>query len=166
MRHNDNGILNMSSLANALAVLLAAFALPPLLLFLPALYADGIFTNLSTIVPRYRNPNLNQRRVNHRMSGMRQILEHCFADHRSMFGLFSNPSRLQLFFTGIYVRKLLLTSFLVLNCRYCLTGVRSAVFGVPPLSLEAYLPLDEVLEPAPEPALDNVNTYDYQYVYN
>jgi len=165
MRHNDNGVLNMSNLANVLADLLAPFALPPLFLFLPALYADGIFTVLSTILPRYRNPTLIQRRINQRMSGMRQILEHCFADHRAMFGLFSNPSRLRLFFTGVYVRKLLLTSFLILNCRYCLTGVRSSVFNLPPLSLEEYLPLDEALDPAPELDLGGVDTYDYQYMY-
>lgn len=162
MRHNDNGILNMSNLANALATLLAPLALPPLGLFLPALYADGIFASLSTIMPRYRSPNDTQKRINIRMSGMRQIIEHSFADHKTMFALFGSPARLRLFFTGVFVRKMLLTSFLILNCRYCLTGVRSSVFGIPPLSLEKYLPLDEVLAPAP-PESDNV--FDYQYVY-
>lgn len=155
----------MSNLANALSRLLARFALPPNGRFLPALYADGIFANLSTIIPRYRNPDLNQRRINMRMSAMRQIIEHCFADHRNMFHLFRQPVQLRLFFTGVYVRKLLLTSFLILNCRYCLTGVRSSVFGVPPLSLEEYLPLDEELEPAPEGTNDE-ERYDYHYVYD
>lgn len=166
MRHNDNGMLNMSNLANYLSRLLAPFALPPNFTFLPALYADGIFAVLSTIIPRYRNPNRNERRINMRMSGMRQIIEHAFADHRAMFGLFRNPARLRLFFTGVYVRKLLLTSFLVLNCRYCLTEVRSGVFGLPSLSLDEYLPLEEVLEQAPEPRLEEEGMYTYQHVYN
>lgn len=163
LRHNDNGILNMSNLANYLSELLSAFALPPSGRFLPALYADGIFANLSTIIPRYRNADLDQRRINMRMSAMRQIIEHCLADHRNMFRLFTRPARLRLFFTGVYVRKLLLSSFLILNCRYCLTGARSSVFNVPPLSLEEYLPLDEALEMAPvEP---NEVGLDYHYVY-
>ena len=53
LRHNDNGILNMSGLNSYLCRLWDGMQIPPSFRYLPALYGDGIFQLLSAIIPRY-----------------------------------------------------------------------------------------------------------------
>lgn len=137
MRHNDNAMVNMSNLNGYLETILSPFALPPHGLFLPALYADGIFaSDWSAIIPRYRRPNLYEQRINARMSGMRQIEEHCFADHNNLFRLIRTPYMLSLFRSGEYTMKLIFSSFLLQNCYYCMNETRSRIFGLRPPTLE------------------------------
>jgi hypothetical protein len=86
------------------------------------------------------------------MSAQRIHIEHCFADHNNLFGMFFRHSwRLQLFNGGEHVRRLITVSFLIQNCYYCVHESRSAFFpeaGRAP-TLTQYLPLDEEITPAP-----------------
>jgi hypothetical protein len=105
LRHNDNGMLNMSGLNAYLISLFGRdYRLPPFD-FLPALYGDGIIQVLETIVPRYRGPvetsadgitrrevlDTFEARMNLRMSGCRQSVEHCFSQHKNLFRVFTCP---------------------------------------------------------------------------
>jgi hypothetical protein len=149
IRHNDNGVLNMSGLNAYLVSLLHRLAIPPSN-FLPALYGDGIFQVLETLIPRYRGTlTLRQRRMNLRMSGLRQSVEHCFAHHKNIFRLFSKKIGLSIYMSGETIRKLILVSFFVLNCYFCFNETMSGYFQLQPPTLEDYLPLDEELEEAP-----------------
>lgn len=160
LRHNDQGMINMSVICNYLISLLQNIQLPPIGL-LPSLYADGIFTPQPVISPRYRNPNEWETRFNCRMAGIRQYEEFFFADHQNLFKLFSMGWKLKLFRRGKYIRKLSLMSFFVLNCYYCLNNSRSNFFRLSSLSINEYLPLDENLIPPPVVNLGEV--YDYHY---
>lgn len=62
LRNSDSGLLNMSNLNDYLSGLLeeAGMRLPQAGNQLPAVYADGMFPQLSCIVARYRNPQLTR----------------------------------------------------------------------------------------------------------
>ena len=160
MRQNDNGVQNISGLNNYLLRLLQntglVFGGLP-----PALYCDGIFGVLATIVPRFvGNITQEQRLLNMRMSSVRQIIEHVFADHYTLFRLFWVPHYLRLMVQGPQVRKLALNSFFIQNCFSCLNGTRSRYFGQLPPTLEEYIPLEEILEPPPAVDLGNIWEFD------
>ena len=82
---------------------------------LPAVYADGVFPNLATIVARFNNGTEEQQWINQRMSSVRQSIEHLFALHQTTFDLFSIPNRLKLLLKGQYVSKMILMYFFVLS---------------------------------------------------
>ena len=156
IRQNDNGVQNISGLNNYLLGLLAGIFIGGLL---PALYCDGIFATLATILPRFTNPTPELHLLNMRMASLWQSIEHVFGDHRTRFKLFSVPHYLHLFNSGVKVRRMSLVSFFVLNCFYCIDGTRCRYFGQVPPSLEDYLPLDEVL--LPPPAVNLGTVWDY-----
>ena len=157
LRQNDNGVQNMSGLNDYLCQLLNGCLLVSGLF--PALYTDGIFAVLATILPRFRNPTPEQRLLNLLMASVREVIEHVFADHHNLLGLFKVPEFLWLYSRGVEIRRLCMVSFFVLNSFYCLDGQRCRYFGQDPPTLEQYLPLDEVL--APPPAVDLGDTWEY-----
>ena len=59
----------------------------------PAVYGDGIFPQLATIVTRYGMANENEDRVNRRLASARQSIEHLFGLHKNLIGLFNIPQR-------------------------------------------------------------------------
>ena len=126
---------------------------------LPAVYGDGVFPQLATIVARYSNATSEQSRINSQMSSVRQSIEHLFALHRNTFSLFTIPNRLKLLVCGRDVMKLMLVSFFILNCFTCFN--ETDYFEIRPPTIEEYLPLDETLIPAPE-----VNEEEYGPLYN
>eukprot|EP00956_Cyclotella_meneghiniana_P018837 scaffold31724_cov60-Cyclotella_meneghiniana.AAC.5 len=158
LRHNDNGVQNMSGLNNYLVELFIGAGILIGGLY-PCLYCDGIFAVLATILPRFLNPTHEQHLVNIRLSSLRVVIEHVFGDHRMRFKLFHVPARLRLFTDGVKVRRLCLVSFFILNCYNCLIGTRCRYFGQIPPTLAEYLPLDEVL--VPPPAVNLGDVWDY-----
>ena len=155
-RQNDNVVQKMSGLNNYLLELLAGIFIGGLY---PCLYCDGIFRILVTILPRFTKPTPKLHLLNVRMASLRECIEHLFADHRNRFKLFSVPRFLHLFNRGVKVRRLCLDSFSTLNCYNCISGTRCRTFGQIPPTLEAYLPLDEVL--LPPPAVNLGVVWDY-----
>ncbi len=84
MRQNDNGVQNMSGLNNYLLDLLHGIFIGGLF---PALYCDGIFAVLATILPRFRNPTNDLHILNMRLASLRECIEHVLGDHRNQFGI-------------------------------------------------------------------------------
>jgi hypothetical protein len=113
----------------------------------PCLYFDGMFPNLATIVPRFVNPSPEQILQNIIFTSQRQCIEHVFGDHRTHFKWFGMHPRLHLFYQSVTIQRECLLSFFMLNCYYCIDGMRGSYFKCTPPSLQEYLPLDEVLEP-------------------
>jgi hypothetical protein len=161
LRQNDNGVQNISGLNNYLLNRLRGIFVGGLF---PCLYCDGIFATLSTILPRFNNPSPELQLLNMRLASLRQCIEHVFADHRIRFKLFGVPHYLHLFNQGVKVRRMSLVSFFILNCFYCIGGMRCRYFGHVPPTLEDYLPIDELLSPPPAVNLGNV--WDYGHVNN
>ena len=161
-RVSDSGLLNMSGLDTYLSRLLNEFdmKLPAAFNQLPALYGDGIFPQLCSIIARYSMGNENEQRVNRRLASVRQSIEHIFALHTNLFGLFTIPKRFQLLVHGLQCRKMVLNSFFLLNCHVCFNESPNN-FNIRPPTIEEYLPLDEVMKPAPI-----VNDEDLGEVYN
>jgi hypothetical protein len=83
------------------------------------------------------------------MAAQRIALERLFAEHHNNFQIFQRIDLLRLYRTGYYVHNMILVSFLIMNCQNCFTHTSSTMFGLAPPSLEEYLPLDEVIPPAP-----------------
>ena len=165
LRQNDNGVQNMSGLNNYLVQLFAGIFIGGLF---PALYGDGIFAVLATILPRFRNPTPELHLLNVRLASLRECIEHLFADHHVRFQLFDVPHRLRLFGaphtpevtrSGVKIRRMCLVSFFILNCYYCIRGTRCEYFGQIPPTLEEYIPLGEVL--LPPPAVDLGDVWEY-----
>ena len=96
------------------------------------------------------------------MAGIQQFEEFFFADYQNLFKFFSMSWKLKLFRRGKYIRKFSLISFFVLNCYYYLNDSRSNFFGLSALSIEEYIPLNEVLVPPPDVNLG----LNYEYFYN
>ena len=90
----------------------------------------------------------NEQKVNRRLASGRQSIEHIFALHAKVFGLFSIPKRFKLLVHGLECRKMVLNSFLLLNCHVCFNESPNN-FNIIPPTIEDYLPLDEVMKPAP-----------------
>jgi len=158
IRQNDNGVQNMSGLNNHLLRVLHGNFIGALA---PALYCDGIFSLLPTIIPRYtNNPTADERLLNLRMSSIRECIEWVFADHHQFFRLFHTRDTLRLRRQGVKVRRMFLSSFFVQNCLYCLNGRRCRWFGQIPPTLSEYLPLDEQL--APPPAVDLGDVWEFR----
>jgi hypothetical protein len=104
LRHNDNGLVNMSGLNEYLYNLFRDWNLELPNGLMPAMYGDAIFTNHETIISRNRNPTEAERLLDFRMSAQRIQVEHCFADHNNLFGMFFRHFwRLQLFSGGEHV---------------------------------------------------------------
>ena len=112
-RTSDAGLLNMSGLDAYLSSLFIEnnMHLPAAMNQLPAVYGDGIFPQLNTIVARYGLGNQSEGRVNRRLASARQSIEHLFALHTNIFGLFSIPQRFKLLVYGVECTKIVMNSF-------------------------------------------------------
>ena len=154
VRQNDNGVQNISGLSDYLRRLLRG-CLTSARLF-PAVFCDGIFAVLSTVVPRYVNPTPPQHLLNMRLNKFRQMNEHVNARHRQLFSLFAIPRYLMVYKKGVQVRRLCVVSFFIQNCYYCLQGNQSRVFGHTAPALQDYIPLGEILRPPPAVQLGDV----------
>ena len=162
-RVSDSGLLNMSGLNQYLYSLLEKFNLkiPSAGNQLPAIYGDGIFPQLPTIVARYQIPDDKETIINRILSSARQSIEHIFALHTNVFSLFSIPQCYKLLVQGTENTKMILNLFFLLNCYICLNESPNS-FDICPPSLDEYLPLDEELKAAPdvtENALREVYNY-------
>ena len=140
---SDRGVWNMSGVGPELVRILGNSLRPNGML--AALYGDGIFTPHLCLVPRYRNPNARELRVNMRFAPLRVYVEHTFRDLRNIFRFFNSAARMRLLFDGEMVMKIMVVGFFVLNCYYCLNNTSSRSFDLQAPSIEEYLPLDEVL---------------------
>ena len=171
---SDAGLLNMSGLDNYLMLLFQEFG------FregnnnsqLPALNGDGIFPQLATIIARRviqddDDDNGTSSRINAIMSSARQNIEHLFGLHETIFKLFSQPQQFKLLLSGEEVSKLIINSFLLLNCYNCFNE-SSNTFILRAPTIEEYLPLDEILDPPPESVHPNDmgNLYNYSTRHN
>ncbi len=147
---------NFSGLNNYLVDLLRGFLIGNLF---PALYADGIFASLATILPRFRNPDEVQRLLNIRLASLREVIEHVFAQHRNKFRVFDTPQYLRLFNRGVQMRKMFMVSFFMMNCFNCINGGACEFFGCFPPTLDVYIPLNEELHPPPAVQLGRLWNY-------
>jgi hypothetical protein len=95
--HNDVGVLNLSRLTEYLEdILHPDFVMPGGLL--PVLYGDAIFQNVNhtTIIARYNLVGTVEeieflRRLNFRMSGIHQSIEHMYGNLFNLFWLLKTP---------------------------------------------------------------------------
>ena len=162
-RIGDSGLLNMSGLDNYLTELFLELNMGMTAAYnqLPALYGDGIFPQLATIIARYNTPNENETRINRILASARESIEHLFALHANIFTLFQLPQRFKLLVNGEDSYKMIFNSFLLLNCYTCFNESPNN-FNVRPPSIEVYLPLNEPIKPAPvisDNALGDVYRY-------
>ena len=162
-RVSDAGLLNMSGLDGYLTTLLREFnmELSSIGNQLPALYGDGIFPQLVTIIARYQVASGSESRVNHILAAVRQSVEHLFCIHSNVLGLFSIPQRFKLLIHGVEATQMILNSFFLLNCYTCMNESPNN-FDIRPPTLQEYIPLGEALKPAPlvsDNALGEVYNY-------
>ena len=150
-RVSDSGLLNMSGLDTYLSSLFNEFNMRLAGAFnqFPAVYGDGIFPQLTTIVARYGLANQNEARVNRRLASVRQSIEHIFGLHHNTFALFSIPHRFKLLVYGVDCQMMVLNSFFLLNCFTCFNESPNN-FDIRPPTIEEYLPLNEIIEHAPD----------------
>ena len=92
--------------------------------------------------------NESKQHVNCRLASARQSVEHLFSLHYNTFGLFSIPHRFKLLVHGVEVHIMILNSFFSLNCYVCFNESPNN-FDLRPPTIEEYLPVNEVLVPAP-----------------
>ena len=162
-RVSDSGLLNMSGLDRYLTSLFNEFNMRLIGAFnqYPAVYGDGIFPQLATIVARYRLPNENESRVVRRLASARESIEHLFGLHTNLFGLFTIPHRFKLLVYGVDFRMMVINSFLLLNCFTCFNESMNNFIMRPP-TIKEYLPLDETLRPAPHVTNESLGeVYNY-----
>ena len=108
-----------------------------------------VYFLLSTVLPRFNNPTPPLHLLNVRLSLLREYNERILADHHNRFKIFDVSDHLHLFWQGVKVRRMSLGSFFVLNCYYCINGTRCQFLGHIPLTLDDYIPYNEVLRPPP-----------------
>ena len=128
---------------------------------LPACYGDGIFPQLATILARYTMTDESKQRVNRRLASARQSVGHLFSLHYNTFGLFSIPHRFKLLVNRVEVYKMIFNYFFLLNCYVCFNESPN-FFDLRPPTIEEYLPVDQILLPAPivpEKLLSKVYNY-------
>ena len=120
-RVSDSCLLNIDELDNCLTNLFheTGIIIPGDVPSLPVLYGNGAFPCLPTILHRYSDPNVNERRINTRLSSVRQSIEHIFGIHKNIFHLFHQPERFKLLHLGVDAIQLIVNSFILLNCDTC-----------------------------------------------
>ena len=106
LSHNDVGVLNMSGLMRYLEDILH----PDYVMaggLLPALYGDSIFMNLnhSTILSKYEVVGTEEekrliRKLNLRMSGVRQSIEHMYGQLFNLFQLLQTKRQFKILRDG------------------------------------------------------------------
>jgi hypothetical protein len=148
--HNDLGVLNLSRLQQNLEEILFPDHLMPGDV-LPALYGVVIFQNANhtTIIARFDLIGNQQemdflRRLNFRMPGVRQSIEHMYGQLFNLFRLLKTPRQFKLFNDGQIAYHVGVICFFIINCYTCLNGSPcNSMFSTEPPSLQDYLPLDE-----------------------
>jgi len=115
--NNDLGVLNLSRLTQHLEDLL----FPDYVMgggLLPALFGDAIFLghNYSTIITRYDLVGTAEeqqmlRRLNFRMSGVRQSIEHMYGQLFNLFHLLKTPRQFKLYNNGQLAHRTGVISF-------------------------------------------------------
>ena len=150
--HNDVGVLNLSRIQDYLEdVLVPNYVMAGGIL--PALYGDAIFQHLNhaTIIARYDLIGTIEeieflQRLNFRMSGIRQSIEHMYGQLFNLFRLLKTPRQFKLYNDGQLAYRVGVICFFILNCYTCLNGSPcNSMFNTEPPSLQDYLPLDEQL---------------------
>ena len=156
LAHNDRGLVNLSGLGDYLVELLGGQRIGnPNNWKLPCLYGDSIFQSLECILPRYNRTMLRHlndiyyEQLNERMSRLRIAIEHAFGLYLNLFKYFHHAYMIRMFPDASPVQRKVLVSFLILNCYSCEYGSLSGHFDLLPPSLSVYLPVDEMLDPAP-----------------
>jgi hypothetical protein len=150
LRHNDNGVQNLSGLNDYLVQLLSPLYQINNQWICPAVYCDAIFTPVATITRPYVNPNEAQRIVNARFSSLREDIEHKFAQIFGSYQVLRASWRHQLFFNREYVRKLFFVCIFISNCHCCFNESRNRRFNIRAPTIGQCLPLEEtLLPPAP-----------------
>lgn len=152
MRNNDNGVLNMSRLADYMSENFPDMEHnPPNLHQKHALYCDAVFQNHACLINRSPGPETpHSKALYRRYNGMRTSIEHSYAHFKNLFKIFQNGRRLRLMDDAGAIQRLIVVCFLIFNCRTCMDGGNcTVIFTCPPPTLEEYLPLDEVLDLAP-----------------
>ena len=155
LRQNDNGVQNLSGLNDYLLSLLSPLHTRNGNDIYPAVYGDGIFATLATVMKPYPNPNHEQRIINTRFSSLREDIEHKFAQVFGLYRILNMQSSHHLFWNGEHVRKIFHACLFVSNCYTCFNESRNRSFNLRSPTIQEYLPLDQILEPAPIP---NLNT--------
>lgn len=147
MAHNDIGTLNLSGIDDYLQTLLVNQLIDG---HFPSLYVDAIFNVKNTIIPRFKGGHLTQAQdmFNKRMAGVRVCVEHAFGLHSNLFGVLHQKRLLKIFNNGKHIHNLFMVTFLIQNC-YQTFNHSLSMFDLHPPSIEVYLPVDEVLTPAP-----------------
>jgi len=147
--NNDLGVLNLSRLTQHLEDLL----FPDYVMgggLLPALFGDAIFLghNYSTIITRYDLVGTAEeqqmlRRLNFRMSGVRQSIEHMYGQLFNLFHLLKTPRQFKLYNNGQLAYRTGVISFFLLNCYTCFNGSPcNSMFDTFPPTIQEYLPVD------------------------
>ena len=154
LRHNDNGVQNLSGLNDYLLSMLQPLYHNQGNPIYPAVYGDGIFSTLATIMKPYPNPNHEQRIVNTRLSSLREDIEHKFAQVFGLYHILNTQQQHHLFWNGEHVMKIFHTCLFVSNCYTCFNESRNRAFNMRAPTLQQYLPLDEELVLAPEPQVN------------
>jgi len=148
--HNDLGVSNLSRLQEYLKEILFPEHLMPGDI-LPALYGDAMFQNANhtTIISRFDLFGNQQemdflRRLNFRMLGVRQSIEHMYGQLFNLFRLLKMLHQFKLFNDGQIAYRIGVSCFFILNCYTCLNSSPcNSMFSTEPPSLQDYLPLDE-----------------------
>ena len=149
LRHNDNGVQNLSGLNEYLVQILQPLYQQGGLPVYPAIYGDGIFTPLATIMRPYTRPNHEQRIINTRFSSLREDIEHKFAQVFGLYKVLRDATRHRLFWDAEHVRKLFFCCLFTSNCYNCFNESRNRAYDLRAPTLEQHLPLNEQLIPPP-----------------
>ncbi len=87
------------------------------------------------------------RKLNFRMSGIRQSIEHMYGLLFNLFHLLQMKRQFKILHDRKLSYRLGLVCFFLLNCYTCLNGSAcNSMFNTFPPTLEQYLPVDEELE--------------------
>ena len=149
LRHNDNGVQNLSGLNDYLMSVLQPLYYNNDIPVYPAVYGDAIFVPLTTIIRPYTNPNPEQMIINIRFSSMREDIEHKFSQIFNLYQVLRCSWRHRLFHNAEHVRKLFFCCLFMSNCYTCFNESRNRRFGLRAPTISQYLPIDEVLITAP-----------------
>ena len=92
-RVSDSGLLNLSGLDQCLTAMFhdEGIIIDGEIPTLPALYTNDAFPCLPIILPRYSNPSVNKRRINTRLTSVRQNIEHVFGLHYNILKIIRHP---------------------------------------------------------------------------